>query len=437
MHSVHSDAAIARAAAARVVARVVVEHRYLDTALTEQRRQTLSDASDGALIQELSYGTLRWYHELRGIAELFLARPFKTKDADIHGLLLVGLYQLRHMRIADHAAVDVTVEAVSVLGKPWAKGLVNACLRSSLRESSRIDAALNTSEEIRYSHPAWLIAAVRRDYPQTWERLLDANNQRPPMCLRVNAGRIARAEYIALLEEQGIGASTHPSVDTAVVIHPPVSVERLPGFSKGLVSVQDAAAQLAAVWLDVPPGGRVLDVCAAPGGKTAHILERTPSAEVTALDSDPERLERVRENLSRLGFSAHVLAVDATETAHWWDRRPYDRILVDAPCSATGVIRRHPDIKVRRQAGDLPKLLHTQSRILDSVWPCLAPGGKLQYVTCSILSEENALQLKGFLSRHLDAVAQPVERGANPEGKQIATGDEDMDGFFYACVHKR
>jgi 16S rRNA (cytosine967-C5)-methyltransferase len=437
MRSVHSAAAIARAAAARVVARVVVERRYLDTALIEQRRQQPSDASDRALIQELSYGTLRWYHELRGIAELFLTRPLKTKDADMHALLLVGLYQLRHMRIADHAAVDATVEAVSVLGKPWAKGLVNACLRASLRAGGRIDAALDTSEEMRFSHPAWLIAAVRRDYPQAWEGLLNANNQRPPMCLRVNAGRMKRAEYVALLEEKGISASAHPRVNSAVVIHAPVSVERLPGFSDGWVSVQDAAAQLAAVWLDAPPGSRVLDVCAAPGGKTAHVLERTPSAEVTALDSDPERLALVRENLTRLGLSAHVLAADATEPAQWWDRRPYDRILIDAPCSATGVIRRHPDIKVRRESGDLPKLLDTQSRILDGVWPCLAPGGKLLYVTCSILSEENALQIKRFLARHPDALAQPVEPGANLEGKQITTGDEDMDGFFYACVHKR
>ncbi|HEX9811040.1 MAG TPA: 16S rRNA (cytosine(967)-C(5))-methyltransferase RsmB [Burkholderiales bacterium] len=437
MRSVHSAAAIARAAAARVVARVVAERRYLDTALIEQRRQQPSDASDRALIQELSYGTLRWYHELRGIAELFLTRPLKTKDADMHALLLVGLYQLRHMRIADHAAVDATVEAVSVLGKPWAKGLVNACLRASLRAGGRIDAALDTSEEMRFSHPAWLIAAVRRDYPRAWEGLLNANNQRPPMCLRVNAGRMTRAKYVALLEEIGISASAHPRVNSAVVIHAPVSVERLPGFSDGWVSVQDAAAQLAAVWLDAPPGSRVLDICAAPGGKTAHVLERTPSAEVTALDSDPERLALVRENLTRLGLSAHVLAADATEPAQWWDRRPYDRILIDAPCSATGVIRRHPDIKVRRESGDLPKLLDTQSRILDGVWPCLAPGGKLLYVTCSILSEENALQIKRFLARHPDALAQPVEPGANLEGKQITTGDEDMDGFFYACVHKR
>jgi 16S rRNA (cytosine967-C5)-methyltransferase len=204
-----------------------------------------------------------------------------------------------------------------------------------------------------------------------------------------------------------------------------------------LVSVQDAAAQRAAILLDAQPGYRVLDACAAPGGKTAHILEHVPSADVTALDIDPERLERVRENLARLRLRANLVAADAMEPTRWWDSRPFDQVLVDAPCSATGVIRRHPDIKVRREAGDIPKLLHTQSRILDAVWPCLAPGGKLQYVTCSILPEENTLQIKGFLARHPDAVAQPIEPGADPTGKQIITGDDDMDGFFYASVYKR
>lgn len=437
MRSVPSAAVTARAVAARVVSRVAVEHRYLETALIEQRDQTSGDPSHRALIQELSYGTLRWYHQLHGIAELFLARSLKKKDAEIHALLLVGFYQLRHLRVADHAAVDATVEAAGVLGKPWAKRLLNACLRASLREEDRIQSLLDGTEELRFSHPAWLIAAVRRDFPAAWERLLNANNQRPPMTLRVNVARVARDEYHALLTKHGFDAFMHPRVDCAIVLREPVSVDRLPGFREGLVSVQDAAAQRAAILLDAPPGCRVLDACAAPGGKTAHILERAPSADVTALDIDVERLERVRENLARLGLRAHLVAADAVEPTRWWDRRPYDRILVDAPCSATGVIRRHPDIKVRREAGDIPKLLHTQSRILDAVWPCLAPGGKLQYVTCSILPEENALQIREFLARHPDAVAQPIEPGADAEGKQIVTGDDDMDGFFYASLYKR
>jgi 16S rRNA (cytosine967-C5)-methyltransferase len=437
MHPTRTAAVVTRAYAARAVARVVTDRRYLDAALAEQRREPAGESLDRALMQELSYGTLRWYHELRAIAELFLTRPLKTKDADLHALLLIGLYQLRRMRVADHAAVDATVEAVDVLGKPWAKRLINACLRASLRRDDRIHAAPAASEEMRFSHPAWLIAAVRRDHPLTWERLLEANNRRPPMCLRVHAGRIARADYLARLRERGVDAFAHPRVGSAVVLREALPVERLPGFDEGLVSVQDAAAQLAAPWLDAQPGERVLDACAAPGGKSAHILERSPTADVTALDVDPQRLERVRENLTRLGLDARLVAADATEPARWWDGRPYDRILVDAPCSATGVIRRHPDIKVRREAADLPKLLRTQSRLLDGVWPCLAPGGKLLYATCSIFAEENALQITRFLERRPDAAARPVEPGAGPEGRQIATGDEDMDGFFYACLQKR
>ena len=437
MHSDHSAAVHARAAAARVVVRVVTERRYLDSVLIEQRRQPLSDLPDWSLVQELSYGTLRWYHQLCGIAELFLARPLKRKDIDVQALLLVGLYQLRHLRVANHAAVDATVEAAVVIGKPWAKGLLNACLRASLREESRIRQAASASEEIRFSHPSWLIAAVRRDYPREWERVLNANNQRPPMFLRVNVARVSRSDYLALLAQQGINATAHPRVDSAVVVEEPVPVERLPGFADGSVSVQDAAAQLAPVWLEAHPGQRVLDACAAPGGKTAHLLERTPTAEVTAIDIDPDRLERVRDNLARLGLRAHLLAADATNRGGWWDGHLYDRVLIDAPCSATGVIRRHPDIKVRREAGDLPKLLLTQSRLLDSVWPCLAPGGKLLYVTCSILSEENTLQIKKFLARQPDAVAQAVEPSSDPEGKQIVTGEDSMDGFFYACLYKR
>jgi len=436
MQPLYSTAVTARALAASVVASVVIERRYLDTALAEQRQERANESLDWPLIQELSFGTLRWYHQLLGIAGLFLTRPLKTKDADLHALLLIGLYQLRHMRVADHAAVDATVGAVDALGKRWAKGLINACLRSALRQSEQIEAALAASEEMRYSHPAWMIAAVRRDHPQDWKHLLDANNQRPPMWLRVNTGRIARDEYLALLAEQGIAATVHPRIDCAVMLHQALPVERLPGFTPGLVSVQDASAQLAAIRLDVQPRQRVLDACAAPGGKAAHILEREPAAQVTAIDVDAQRLERVRENLTRLGLNAELVAADATEPAQWWDGRPYDRILVDAPCSATGVIRRHPDIKVRRQAADLPKLLRTQSHILDSVWPCLAPGGKLLYATCSILVEENALQIKDFLARHQDAVAEPVEFGDDPGGQQIVTGEEDMDGFYYARVHK-
>lgn len=427
-------AAVPRALAARVIARVLAG-RYLDSALDELRREQ-PGAPERGLIQELCYGTLRWYHQLAGSARLFLARPFKAKDADLHALLLLGLYQLRHLRVPPYAAVDATVAAADVLGKPWAKSVINACLRGYLRAPERAQPALAASEEVRYSHPDWLIERVRRDYPQQWQRVLAANNERPPMTLRVNRARISRADYQARLLAAGLQARPHPQVESALVLEEPVPIEELPGFNEGWVSVQDAAAQLAAIWLDAQPDERVLDACAAPGGKAAHILERAPSVELTAIDIDAERLPRLRANLARLGLVAHVAIADAADAARWWDGRPYHRVLVDAPCSATGVIRRHPDVKVRRRPEELAKLTRTQARLLDGVWPCLAPGGKLLYVTCSLLSEENTQQVHEFLARHRDAVAVPLTPDAEPQGRQILPGEDQMDGFFYACLHK-
>jgi 16S rRNA (cytosine967-C5)-methyltransferase len=435
MGSLRPAAATARASAASVVASVLVERRFLDTALAELRRKLGDNPLDWALVQELAYGTLRWYHELAGIAALFLARPLKTKDADLHALLLLGLYQLRHMRIVVHAAVDATVAAADVMHKPWGKSLLNACLRAYLREGSRVQSALAASAEMRYSHPAWMIAAVRRDHPAAWERVLDANNSRPPMVLRVNGARVTRADYIARLNDQGLRASAHPLADVAVVLEEPLPVERVPGFARGLVSVQDAAAQWAAIRLDARPGQRVLDACAAPGGKAAHILERA-AVQLTALDRDPDRLARVRDNFARLGLGANLVAADATAPTTWWDGNPYDRILVDAPCSATGVIRRHPDIKLRRRPEDLPKLVQTQAQILDGVWPCLAPGGKLLYATCSLLAEENERQMQDFVARHADAATEPPGSGGMLIGRQILPGEEGMDGFYYASLCK-
>lgn len=438
MRAVHGAATNARASAARAVARVLFQRRFLDSALSELRHELSGAETDWPLIQELSYGTLRWYHQLAGIAALFLKRPLKPKDSDVYALLLIGLYQLRYMRVADHAAVDATVAAAEILRKPWAKGLVNACLRASLRDPGRVQLALAASEEMHYSHPAWLIDAVRQSCPDNWARVLEANNQRPPMTLRVNAARISRADYNSLLRDHGLRADALSQVDSALMLHEAAPVEQLPGFAEGLVSVQDAAAQLAAIWLDTQPNERVLDACAAPGGKTAHILERTPAlAELVALDVDAERLSRTCANLARLGLAARLVVGDAAEPKQWWDGRPYDRILVDAPCSGTGVIRRHPDIKIRRGAAELPKLLEAQARILDGVWPCLAPGGKLLYATCSILTEENQLQVRSFVSRHANAVVPP-RWGGGPDaiGRRILPGEEGMDGFYYACVHK-
>lgn len=421
-----------RAIAARVLVQVVAQGRYLDEALDETAGTV--PALTRPLLHELAYGTLRWYHQLDGIARLFLARSLKARDRDIHALILIGLYQLRHLRVATHAAVDQTVEATVALGKPWAKGLVNACLRASLREESRIAAAMHASDELRYSHPGWLISRLRASYPDTWSRILEAGNARPPMALRVNLRRITRADYGERLARAGIAATAHPAVDSALVLTQPLPVERLPGFEEGLVSVQDVAAQLAAVLLDAADGERVLDACAAPGGKAAHVLERA-NVDLLALDVDPARLSRVRAGLDRLGLAAGLLAADATRPELWWDGRPFDRVLLDAPCSATGVIRRHPDIKVRRRPEHLAKLTETQSRLLDAVWPCLRPGGKLLYATCSVLEEENEQQVRGFLERHPDASAHSGAQAG--VGRQILPGEDEMDGFYYACLRKR
>lgn len=432
-----AEPAYVRARAAEIVLRVE-RGRYADAALDEARSRDRALASDAALLQEMTYGTLRWFHQLSGITGLLLQRPLNVKDADIHALLLVGIYQLRHMRVPEYAAVDASVEAADVLKKPWAKGLLNACLRSYLRESERVNQAVAASAELQYSHPLWLLESVRSSYATDWRRILDANNARPPMTLRVNVARISPRQYRETLASRGIANRAHGSVNTAVILESPMPIDQLPGFREGWFSVQDAAAQLAAPWLDVRPNDRVLDACAAPGGKAAHLIERTPSLrQLTALDVDPERVARMRANFGRLGVAATCVIADATDPAQWWDGEPYDRILLDAPCSATGVIRRHPDIKVRRKPEDLAKLRQSQARLLDGVWPCLIRGGKLLYVTCSILNEENDRQIKGFLTRHRDAEVEPLSSPGASIGRQTLPGEEDMDGFYYAALRKK
>ncbi len=435
-----------RAVAAQVVVEVMASNRFLDAALAEALASAGSMApEDSALAQELAYGAVRWFHELDAIARTFVSQPFKPKDRDIHALLLVGLYQLRHTHIPVYAAVAETVAAAESLGKSWAKALLNASLRETLRRPRQVAEVIARSPVAAYSHPDWLIRRLQRSYPDDWSRVLTANNQRPPMTLRVSHHRTTRDAYLDRLQSLGIEASPVPGVDSAVQLAHPRPLANVPGFSEGHVSVQDAAAQLAAILLDVAPGARVLDACAAPGGKTCHILERFPwLTELTALDKDAARLDLVRENLTRLGLRAHLCHGDAAAPREWWDGRPYDEILLDAPCSSTGVIRRHPDIKVRRRPADLEKLAETQARLLEALWPLLRPGGKLLYVTCSILPDENQAQVLDFTARHRDSreALLPANRfpmGARARqaaGWQILPGEDNMDGFYYACLQK-
>jgi 16S rRNA (cytosine967-C5)-methyltransferase len=434
-----------QAAAARVLARVSAEGRFLDTALEEELAGLPAPMrGKAALIQEMCYGTMREWLRLEAIAGAYLERP--VKDETVHALLLLGLYQLRAMRAPAHTAVAETVEAAAHLERPWARGLLNACLRASLRDPARGGRALAADLPAQHAHPPWLIEAARAAFPGDWEAVLAANNARAPFTLRVNTTRITRAQYVARLSAAGIAAAPAPCTESGLALAQPRPVERLPGFAEGLVSVQDAAAQLAAAWLDAPPGARVLDACAAPGGKSAHLLERTPGIELTALDIDRERAARLGENLARLGLAAHVRVADAAEPAGWWDGRAFDAILLDAPCSASGVIRRHPDIKLRRRPGDLAALADSQRRLLEALWPTLRPGGKLLYVTCSILPDENELRIGEFLARHTDAREQPLPASAGrprTHGRQILPGEScgdggpSMDGFYYACLEKR
>lgn len=428
----------ARATAARVLEQVVVHGHYLDSTLDAVR---IDAAPDAALIQELAYGTLRWFHQLVGIAALLLIKPLKPKDQDVYALLLAGLYQLRTLRVATHAAVDETVAATETLGKPWAKGLVNACLREYLRRSGDMDKHIAQDPTLRLSHPAWLLEKFRRAWPDDWERIAQANNERPPLTLRVNLRRQTRDVYLEKLRAANIALQLTSVLDTDTTLATPLPVSVLPGFAAGEVSVQDAAAQWATVLLDARPGERILDACAAPGGKTGHILERTPGlTDLVALDREAVRVELIEQNLKRLGLKARLITADASAPEDSWGGQPFDRILLDVPCSATGVIRRHPDIKLRRQPEDLPKLTATQARLLTALWPLLRPGGKLLYVTCSILPEENEQQMMAFLARESSAVeaSLPTTVGrARAVGRQVLPGDHGMDGFYYACLLKK
>lgn len=412
----------------------VLAGRSLDTALaTSWRRHPQLAARDRAAIQDLVYGTLRLLPRFEALLEALLDRPLK--DARLRPLLLAALYQLGHTRAAPHAVVNHAVRACEALSLTSAKALVNAVLRGYLRRRESLDARAQRSEPARYCHPQWWIDKLRDQYPAQYAAALEAANQRPPLTLRVNRRRGDLAGYLAQLARHGIAAEAcGPS---AVQLGKPLPAERIPGLAEGLVSVQDAGAQLAAPLLDLSDGMRVLDACSAPGGKTGHLLE-IAAVEVTALDADATRLERVRANLARLGLAARVVSGDACEPAQWWDEAPYHRILADVPCSASGVARRHPDVKWLRRPTDIAQFARQQSRMLIALWRLLASGGKLLYVTCSVFQEENRDQVARFLEHHRDATRLSLPAVDNhaqlPPGQLLP--DERHDGFFYVLLQK-
>lgn len=393
-------------------------------------------SADAALVQELCYGVCRHYFELAQVASSLLEKPLRKKDRDVWCLLLVGLYQLFYLRVPDHAAINETVAAVR---KPWARGLVNAVLREARRRWPDYSAENFADPALCWSHPAWLIDKLRRDWPDHWTDILRANNERAPMTLRVNRRRTSRDDYLERLLAAGIGAHQGTLGEDALILDAPVPVQALPGFQDGLCSVQDEASQLAAALLRLDAGQRVLDACAAPGGKTCAMLERAGDLDLLSLDNDAARLERIRDNLARLGLQARVECADAARPGQWWDGRPFDRILLDVPCSGTGVIRRHPDIKLLRKAEDVEGMRERQQAILTAAWPLLKPGGFLLYSTCSVLIEENNAQIAKFLHHTPDAraAALPGDWGQPCEiGRQLLPGTANSDGFYYALLEK-
>lgn len=429
-----------RLAVVKILLQVTQHGRNLPDAIAKYADKF--DDNDRPIIQAMSYGVIRLLPRLEYIADQLISKPLKTKDYDVVLLILTGLYQLIEMRIPDHAAVSETVKVTKALKKHWAKNFVNAVLRNYQRQAETLTNQIKNNEVAEFAHPQWWLDIIKKNWleEKRWQQILQANNQNPPMTLRVNTGYIKRDDYLKLLEQSEIAATAAKHSPDAVYLDKPVPVTSLPLFAEGKVSVQDEAAQLAAILLNPQKGDRILDACAAPGGKTIHLLEQENDIDLLALDIEESRLERVQENLDRTQLKAQLLAANAFEPGLWWDKKPFDRILLDAPCSASGVIRRHPDIKLLRHPNDIPKLVQDQAQILAALWPLLKSGGMLLYATCSVLAEENTLQIQHFLQQHADAELQPINSNWGQQqiaGTQILAGENGMDGFFYALIHKR
>ncbi|HEY8084797.1 MAG TPA: 16S rRNA (cytosine(967)-C(5))-methyltransferase RsmB [Methylophilaceae bacterium] len=411
--------------AAQVV-RQVLSGRNLNQVLEEVRPKQFTPQQRG-ILQDLSYGTLRWLTRMEALLAQLLERPLT--DERVRDLLLVALYQLEYSKNASHAVVNSAVEAATQLKQPWAKGLVNAVLRNYLRRREELLQKLPHDPATQLAWPRWWVRQLQKQYPQHWEAMLVAGNQHPPMTLRVNTRRLSREAYMAKLVDENMDAELVG--EFGIRLTKPVNVDKVPGFFQGEVSVQDLGAQFAAPALDVQPGMKVLDACSAPGGKAAHLLELT-DIDLLAIDHDAMRLEKVSGNLQRLGLTATVKAGNAAEPQSWWDGQPFDRILADVPCTASGIVRRHPDIKWLRREDDIAGFCGQQAAILHGLWSTLAKGGKLLYATCSVFEQENQQQITAFLASHSDARALP------PPGvkeQQLIPCDQH-DGFYYALLQK-
>ncbi len=427
-----------RALAARALAEVALRGASLRE-VQARAAPALADPRDRALLAALLHEGARYWLRYDALLARLLERPLRTRLPALHALLILGLVQIERMRLPEYAAVAATVEAARALGHGHQSGLINAVLRRFLRERAALTAVLDADAVTRHALPRWLLDAIAHDWPESAGSVLATINVEAPPTLRVNRRRAGRDATIAAFAAAGHAAQAHPWLRDAVLLDASTDVTRLPGWSEGAIAVQDGAAQIAADLLDVTPGLRVLDACAAPGGKACHLLERA-DLDLLALDREPERLARVAANLERLGLTATLRAGDAGQPAAWWDGHAFDRILLDAPCSATGVLRRQPDVRLHRRATDIATLAQTQRTLLDALWPLLAPGGRLLYATCSLLRAENSVVAAAFAATHADAevasVVLPAGRADGP-GWQLLPGEDGLDGMYYAAFVKR
>lgn len=426
-----------RATASQILCQVIDDHQSLTRALAA----IPNNHPQTGLIKELCFGVCRWFFRLDAILQQLMEKPLRAKDHDIRWLLLIGLYQILYLRVPDHAAVLETVEAARALRKLWATKLTNAVLRNFLRNQQGLVAKVDHSLAQHTAHPAWLVAAIQQAWPNEAEAILTANNQYPPLMLRVNCQKISRENYLQQLANADVTATALADTTAGIVLTQAQDITRLPGFNDGYFSVQDVSAQWAAKLLELAPGQRVLDACAAPGGKTSHILETVKDLQqLVVIDKEATRLEKVRANLNRLGLAQAAVqyaAVDAAQTTSWWDGQLFDRVLLDAPCSGTGVIRRHPDIKILRQPEDIAEQTAEQQKLLEALWPLLKPNGILLYATCSILPAENQQQIGQFLQQHSDAKEYAIVETSTTPGWQILPSEQGGDGFYYARLVKK
>lgn len=480
LHTTHLKPKMnARYIATQVLIQVIL-HRHSLSATLDDYLPQLREARERALAQAICYGVLRWLLRLQALIHCLVTKPLKEKDHDIQIVLLIGLYQHIYLRIPPHAATATTVDLARALKKNWATGFINGVLRHFLRQKTALLAQVDSQPTARLAHPTWLLNQLQQHWADDWEAVADANNAHPPLTLRVNARWGSRNQYLELLRQAKIEAIEVPYADYGVTIinqhsmETPVQsailrkddhhnknhqtkknkegrvvknerekknekIDNLPGFNQGWVSVQDGAAQLIASLLDIPTGARVLDACAAPGGKSALLLERNPDIQLLALDNQASRVAKLENTLRRLQLEAQVRCADASEPNSWWNGQPFDCILLDVPCSGSGVIRRHPDIKYLRQPDDIASLVQQQAKLINASWKLLAKGGQLLYVTCSVFAEENVEQLRNFLSQHPDAKEQLIQAPwghALPIGRQILPGEHNFDGFYYARLLK-